>query len=115
MLGIKLLLAEHTWTGYAEAFALIERERADALLVSATTTNYGNRRLIVEFAAKTRLPTIYPFREAVEVGGLMSYGASIPDLSERGRAIPLRDSCTAAMHILTRSLRRRGPAATTAL
>ena len=29
------------------------------------------------------LPTIYPFREHVEAGGLMSYGANIPDLFRR--------------------------------
>ena len=52
-LGIKLLPAEHTPDRLTEAFAVIERERADALLVSATAVNYANRHLIVEFAART--------------------------------------------------------------
>jgi putative tryptophan/tyrosine transport system substrate-binding protein len=34
----------------------------------------------VEFAAKSRLPAIYPYREYVETGGLMSYSANYPDL-----------------------------------
>jgi putative tryptophan/tyrosine transport system substrate-binding protein len=37
------------------------------------------RAQTVAVAAKSRLPTIYPFRETVEVGGLMSYGTSLPD------------------------------------
>jgi putative ABC transport system substrate-binding protein len=37
----------------------------------------------VELAAKTRLPAIYPFREDVEAGGLMSYGPSVSDLFRR--------------------------------
>ena len=35
---------------------------------------------VVDLAAKNRLPAIYAFREAVESGGLMAYGASLADL-----------------------------------
>ena len=38
---------------------------------------------VATLAAKHQLPTIYAFNEAVAAGGLMSYGASIPDLSRR--------------------------------
>ena len=44
---------------------------------------YGEHRRIVNLATKNRLPASYAFREAVEVGGLMSYGASLPDLFRR--------------------------------
>ncbi len=44
---------------------------------------YMNHRRLVDLAAKYRLPTIYWFREAVEAGGLMCYGANIPDLFRR--------------------------------
>jgi putative ABC transport system substrate-binding protein len=37
----------------------------------------------VELAAKNRLPAMYAAREFVEDGGLMSYGASLPDLFRR--------------------------------
>jgi putative ABC transport system substrate-binding protein len=37
----------------------------------------------VELAAKSRLPAMYAAREFVEDGGLMSYGASLPDLFRR--------------------------------
>ena len=44
---------------------------------------YVSYGLIVDKAAAQRLPTMYYFREAVEGGGLMCYGADIPDLSRR--------------------------------
>ena len=47
----------------------------------AENTTY--RGLIVELAAKGRLPTIYPFRQYVEAGGLMSYGVDLSDLGHR--------------------------------
>jgi putative ABC transport system substrate-binding protein len=42
-----------------------------------------NRRLIIELAEKGRLPTIYPYRQFVEAGGLMSYGIDVADLGHR--------------------------------
>jgi putative ABC transport system substrate-binding protein len=41
---------------------------------------YVNYRHIVDLAARQRLPAMYYFREAVEGGGLMGYGADITDL-----------------------------------
>jgi putative ABC transport system substrate-binding protein len=78
-LGFKLLLAEHAPTQYADAFALIARERADALYVAPSAANFANRRLIVEFAAKNRLLAMYGRREFVEAGGLISYGVPAGD------------------------------------
>ena len=45
--------------------------------------NVTNRRLIVELAAKGRLPTIYPYRQFVEAGGLMAYGIDASDVGHR--------------------------------
>jgi putative ABC transport system substrate-binding protein len=42
-----------------------------------------NRRLIAELVIKYRLPTIFAFREHVDVGGPMAYGANLADLSRR--------------------------------
>jgi putative ABC transport system substrate-binding protein len=39
--------------------------------------------LIVDMAAKGRLPTIYPWRQCVEAGGLMAYGIDLSDLGHR--------------------------------
>jgi ABC-type uncharacterized transport system substrate-binding protein len=44
---------------------------------------FVERRRIVELAAKHRLPSMAMGREFVELGGLMSYGASIADLNRR--------------------------------
>ena len=44
------------------------------------------RRHLVELATQHRVPSLYPNRENVEDGGLMSYGANIPDLYRRAAA-----------------------------
>ena len=38
-----------------------------------------NQKRIVGFASKSRLPVVYPSREAVDAGGMMSYGADLAD------------------------------------
>jgi putative ABC transport system substrate-binding protein len=70
------------------AFAAMIRERAEALIQLPSPMLYGEHKLIVELAAKVRLPAMYAAREFVDGGGLMSYGASLPDLFGR-----------AAMHV----------------
>ena len=82
-LGLTVFLAEHTPTEYTGAFTFISRERADALFVAHSSENYAQRRRIVNFATSNRLPSIHAFREAVEVGGLMSYGVNVADLFSR--------------------------------
>ena len=82
-LGVKLLVAEHGVSEYADALPLITRERPDALLVPEGTANWQNRRLIIEFAATSRLPAVYPWREFAAAGGLMSYGVDLTDLFRR--------------------------------
>ena len=43
----------------------------------------GNQKRIVSFALKSRLPSVYENREAVDAGGLMSYGADRTDIYRR--------------------------------
>lgn len=83
ILGMTLVHAEPTFATYFDAFASIIRARANALFVATNPTNYANRQIIVDFAAEHRLPGMYPYREFVEAGGLMSYGTSLPDLYRR--------------------------------
>src|SRR5207245_1240718 len=66
-----------------KADALFESLKADALYVTGDPLFNANRIRINTFALSARLPTIYPFREHVEAGGLMSYGVNIPDLFRR--------------------------------
>jgi ABC-type uncharacterized transport system substrate-binding protein len=62
------------------AFSAMSKERADALLVFPSPMLYLEYKRIVDLVTKIRLPAVYPWREAVDAGGLMSYGASIPDM-----------------------------------
>jgi len=68
---------------FDRAFSDMTRARAGALTVLASTMLTNERRRLVDLAAKNRLPAVYPWREAVDAGGLMSYGANIPDLFRR--------------------------------
>ena len=58
------------------AFFAIASARPRALLVVADRFLLAHRKRIVEFAAAKRLPGMYPYREYVEAGGLMSYAPS---------------------------------------
>src|SRR5262245_44135973 len=70
--------------GFESAFAAIVRERPDALLITADAMLTLHAMRIIDFAAKRRLPTMFQVREHVEAGGLMSYGASLPELFRHG-------------------------------
>ena len=58
------------------AFTAIASARPHALVVIADRFLLSHRKQIVEFAAVKRLPTMYPYREYVDAGGLMSYAPS---------------------------------------
>jgi putative ABC transport system substrate-binding protein len=67
------------------AFSAMQKRRTDALLVipSPMLNDVPQRSRIVSFAAKSRLPTMYPYSEFIGAGGLMSYGPNLPDLFRR--------------------------------
>ncbi len=70
----------------APAFEAAVKQRADALVASQGTVLQNNIGRVVELAARHRLPAIYPSREFTDAGGLMAYGAAIPDLYRRAGA-----------------------------
>ena len=82
-LGVTLVLAEHTPHQYTDAFTRISRARLEALFVGPSAAAYADRGLIVDFATRARLPSTFRFREPVEIGGLMSYGANVADVFRR--------------------------------
>jgi ABC-type uncharacterized transport system substrate-binding protein len=51
--------------------------RPGAMLVHSDGLFFGQRRRIADLAVKIQLPTIYPWREAAEAGGFMTYGANV--------------------------------------
>jgi putative ABC transport system substrate-binding protein len=65
------------------AFQAANKARVDAGLGLGGPVFNSQRVPIVELAAKSRLVVMYPNREAVEAGGLMSYSANINDLFRR--------------------------------
>jgi putative tryptophan/tyrosine transport system substrate-binding protein len=65
------------------AFAKMTLGQADAVILLPSPMLYVEHKRIVELAAKGRLPAMYAAREFVEDGGLMSYGASQPDMFRR--------------------------------
>ena len=65
------------------AFAAMARERADALLVSGSSTYLVHRAQLADLAIKGRLPTMFNFREMVEAGGLMAYAVNMIDFIGR--------------------------------
>ena len=61
--------------GFEKVFAALNKQRPDGLYVPAGPLMGANRKRIADFALKTRLPSVYDNRVAVDVGGLMYYGA----------------------------------------
>jgi hypothetical protein len=56
---VTLILAEHAPNHYSDAFALIIRNRPDALFVARHPANYASRQVIADFAIEQRIPGIY--------------------------------------------------------
>jgi putative ABC transport system substrate-binding protein len=65
------------------AFATMVRERTEALVILPDTVFLTQRTRLAELAVKNRLPAMAGLREYVDAGGLMAYGASLPDLFRR--------------------------------
>src|SRR5262249_56206542 len=61
------------------AFENVGRDRPDALSVGSDTFLIARRIQVVQLAAFHRLPAVYPARDFLEVGGLMSYGTNVMD------------------------------------
>lgn len=82
--GVRLLVVEVDGVDrYADAFAEIEREGGQAVVVLSGPEFTHNRVRLVELVTSHRLPSMYQFAEFVEIGGLASYGPDIADLSAR--------------------------------
>jgi putative tryptophan/tyrosine transport system substrate-binding protein len=80
VLGVRLVIQKaSTPTEIEAAFARFNEQRVGAVLVSGEPLFFFQREQTIALAARHSVPAIYPLREYVEAGGLMSYGASISD------------------------------------
>ena len=68
---------------FEPAFTKIQREHFDGLIVYQDFVTAGRRPQIIEFAARSKLPAIYQFRDWVDAGGLISYGANLHAMYRR--------------------------------
>jgi putative ABC transport system substrate-binding protein len=75
-LGRRAVIVDAREGDYEDAFATIVKQQADALIVGAFPFTYG----IVALAVRYKIPTIYPRRDYVEAGGLMSYAVGYTDI-----------------------------------
>jgi putative ABC transport system substrate-binding protein len=66
-----------------EAFSAMMKARVSALLVAPMVILFEARTRIIQHAAQSRVPTMYPWREAVEAGGLVSYATDLHDMYRR--------------------------------
>jgi putative ABC transport system substrate-binding protein len=67
-----------------DAFAAMARERVQAVLVLDSPAFNAARQRVAEWALTHQLPTMFTIKEAVEAGGLMSYGPNYDELFRRG-------------------------------
>jgi putative ABC transport system substrate-binding protein len=80
-LGVSL--EPHRFRGpgdFEQLFRAIARKRPDALMTTADSLIVTHRARIVDFSSKHRLLSMYPLKEFVDAGGLMFYGASVPEM-----------------------------------
>ena len=69
--------------GFDKVFAAMGKQRPDGLYLPTGPQMFTNAKRIAGFALKSRLPSVYGRKEAVDAGGLMSYGADIADSYRR--------------------------------
>jgi putative ABC transport system substrate-binding protein len=78
-LGVQLqVLKARTPSEIEAAFAAMSSQRAGGVLVLRDAVFRAQRAQIVALAAKSRLPAVYGLKEEAEAGGLVAYGASVP-------------------------------------
>ena len=71
----------------AAAFKSMRQNKTDALYVGIDALTQAKAKMIVDLAAEHRLPTVYISRDFVNMGGLLSYGPSFPDLYYRAAGL----------------------------
>ena len=87
-IGVQIQIVEASKVDdFDAAFSAMAEERAEGLIVLVNPMFFVHRQHIIERAAKQRLPTIYEWKPFVQSGGLVSYGADVPDVYRRTAAL----------------------------
>jgi putative ABC transport system substrate-binding protein len=83
--GLRMLVLEaRNVADMEDAFAVLAQQQASALLVTADRLFNTERYLLADLAARNTMPTMYPWRDFADAGGLMSYGNSVTDAFRQG-------------------------------
>ncbi len=83
-LGVRVQFVEARGPAdFDRAFSEMTEAHAGALSVLTSAILFTEHRRLVDLSAKHRLPTVYPWREGADSGGLMSYGPNVADLYRR--------------------------------
>ncbi len=82
-MGLSFYLVEVSLPDLEGALRRIEQDRPDALLVPTSAELFIHLNSIAQFARKNSLPDFYSFHQAVEAGGLASYGHDPYDIFRR--------------------------------
>jgi ABC-type uncharacterized transport system substrate-binding protein len=69
--------------GLESAFQTAKKKQVGAIMTTTNRYFFAERKRIVELAGKYRLPAIYPEKEFIDEGGLMSYGTDLTDSYRR--------------------------------
>lgn len=86
-LGIEIVSIEaRKAEDYKSGFAAAKSKRVGAILVASNAQNLLNKQLIIDLAAKHKLPAIYPNTGFIDYGGLISYGTASEALYYRAAA-----------------------------
>jgi putative ABC transport system substrate-binding protein len=78
-----LLLEVNDGNNLRRTFAEIAEQHFDGVLVDEGGSFLAQRALIVELAGKYRIPVIYPYRDYVDLGGLIAYAPDLGELAQR--------------------------------
>jgi len=87
VMGLKIILASaRSSDELTDALTAMTRDHPEAFLMTSDPLHLLSIPTIIAFLASNRLPGMFPTREIVTAGGLLSYGASLPDLFRRAAA-----------------------------
>jgi putative ABC transport system substrate-binding protein len=79
-LKLEEIRIQPTTDGIQSALRTVQQKQIDAIIIGGGQTLFAERKRVVELVGKQRLPAIYPQKDFVDEGGLMSYGADFVEL-----------------------------------